>query len=102
RRQGHGGLSECITPAGRRAHVGIAEPEAPLEGDPFTDTLEPEPRGHDCRVSPDPDYLRPFVLVLALVDDLAGACGFEKVLARVCLAVAEHQHEIVGEDPAHR
>ena len=101
RRQGQRGLSKRITPAGRRANVGVAEPEAPLEGHAFIDTLEPEPRRHDSRVSPDPDNLRALVLVLALVDDLAGTCGFEKVLARVCLAVAEHQHEIVGEDPAH-
>src|SRR5688572_15443257 len=101
RRQGQRSLSERITPTGRRANVGVAEPQAPLEGHTLIDTLEPEPRRNDCRVSPDPDNLRALVLVLALVDDLAGTCGFQKILARVCLAVAEYQHEIVGEDPTH-
>src|SRR5262245_56349824 len=75
RRETERSLAERIAPAAGSADVGVAEPEAPLEGLAAVLALEPQPRGHDRGIAPDPHRLGAGVLVLALVLDRP-ALGF--------------------------
>src|SRR5436190_15563025 len=80
RRKRARGLAEGVEPALGRAHVGVAEPEAPVErpGPVRLGALQPEPGGDDGGVAIDPYGLGAGVLVLAFVDRVPVACGLEQ------------------------
>lgn len=51
-RKGQRHLGESISPAARRSHIGITEPDLAVEFLALPRSLDPQQRGHHCRVAP--------------------------------------------------
>ena len=101
-RQPERGLPEEIFPSLRRADVGVAEPESPVERHAFPHAFQPEPCRHDGRVARDTHDLRAGILVLDFVEDLLFPRSDEVILAGDDPAVAEDQDHVVVQDPVDR
>src|SRR5581483_8386220 len=85
-------LSEYVAPAGRRAHVDVAEPQRVIEGLVLVPAFDPEQRRHHRRVAPDANSLLAVFLTLETIG--ATARFVEQVRFAERLAAARDQHEI--------
>src|SRR5205823_2892839 len=100
-REAERGLPEEIAPARGRAHVDIAEPQPPVEGNSLTCAFDTKPCRHDRGIAVDAHCPRPRILILNLVrDDLVPRLP-ELLFTRVYPTVAENQHHIFVQDSRH-
>jgi len=92
-----------VLPALRRAHVGVAEPQAAVEGAGAVrvGSLQPQASGDHGGVAEDAHRLRSGVLVLLGVDDGLVAGALEQFLSRNDPPGAKDQHEIRMQDAVH-